>query len=142
MALKIFSNDVSAHAQVVPAALAAGTTSGTGFDLQAANKGFTGGKAVISLGAVTGSPSAYTVQLKVEDSANNSSWATAEDGEGNPFAIADLEDSKIYTIDNIDIGRLRRYVRLSVIVTFTGGTTPKIQACAVLLLGNAQQNPV
>lgn len=145
MALKLFSDDVAVRAQVAPAALAAGTTSGTGIDRHAAanlNAAFDGGKAVISVGAVTGTPDAYTITVKVEDSANNSSWATAEDGEGNQYALDGLEASKIYTIDNINIGRLRRYVRISVVVTFTAGTSPKVQVCAVMLLGNAQQNPV
>lgn len=142
MGLKQFSQNVAVRAQVAPATIAAATTVGTGIDLRAITNFAQGAKAVVYVGAATGTPDAFTVDAKIEDSANNSQWATATDAEGNNYAMTQMSAGGIGVIDNIDVGRLRQYVRLSVTHAFTGGTSPKLGLAGVLLLGNSQEIPI
>ena len=145
MGLKQFSQNVAVREQVAPALLAAGAANGTTINVLAAankNANFQGAKAVVHVGAATGTPDSFTVNAKVQDSANDSDWADATDAEGNAYAMTAITAGGIGTIENIDIGRLRQYVRLVVTPAFVNGTSPHIYASAVLVLGNSQENPV
>lgn len=142
MGLKQFSENVAVRAQVAPATISAATTSGTGIDLRSIGKFAQGAKAVVYVGAATGTPDAFTVDAVIEDSANNSNWNTATDAEGNNYAMTQMSAAGIGTIENVDVGRLRRYVRLSVTHAFTGGTSPKLGLSGVILLGNSQESPI
>lgn len=142
MGLKQFSQNVAVRAQVAPGTISAATTVGTGIDLRAIANHAQGAKAIVYIGAATGTPDAYTVDAKIEDSANNSTWATLKDAEGNDYAMTQASAAGIGVIDNVDLGRARQYVRLSVTHAFTGGTSPKLGLAGVLLLGNAQENPI
>lgn len=142
MGLKQFSQNVAVRAQVAPATISAATTVGTGIDLRGIANHAQGAKAVVYIGAATGTPDSFTVDAKIEDSADNSSWAQATDAEGNNYAMTQATAAGIGVIDNVDLGRLRRYVRLSITHAFVNGTSPKLGLSGVLLIGNAQENPL
>jgi len=91
------------------------TATGTGFDLQGSNDAE--GEAIVILDSEAGSGTSPTLNVKLQDSADNSSWA---DITGKTFtevtnAAAGFEKISINTND------VRRYVRA---VGTLGGTSP------------------
>lgn len=107
---------------------------GSGVD----TKNYRDGMAVIRSGAVAGSPSSFTVDGKVQDSADNSSFA---DVTGLTFTqIVAASTSRLLRLNFM--GDYRRYLRIVVTPAFTGGTSPSVQMFGFILLGNAVFNPV
>lgn len=87
------------------------------------------------VGAVSGSPSAFSVQCKIQDSADNSTFADYEyDGvntaEGTAVTAADTDDST-----NVDLTLARRYIRIVAVISFTGGTSPAALIAAEAIFG-------
>lgn len=107
---------------------------GSGVD----TKNYRDAMAVIRTGATAGTPVSFTVDGKVQDSADNSSFA---DVSGLTFAqITAANTTKLLRINLM--GDQRRYLRIVVTPAFTGGTSPSVQMFGVILLGNAVFNPV
>jgi hypothetical protein len=99
------------------------TTNGTGVDLLGYDEN------VISIVTGTWGGTTPTASAKVQDSADNATWADVADANldgvtGNPAGFA-LAASSVKTIGYIG---LKRYVR--VILSAVGGTTPVIRAGA------------
>lgn len=107
---------------------------GSGVD----TKNYRDAMAVIRTGATAGTPVSFTVDGKVQDSADNSSFA---DVTGLTFAqITAANTTKLLRLNLM--GDQRRYLRIVVTPAFTGGTSPSVQMFGVILLGNAVFNPV
>lgn len=91
-----------------------------------------------ALGAVTGAPSSFTVQAKVQDSADNSTFADyAPLGtviQGAVLAAANSDD-----LVPVNLSSARRYVRVVETIAFTGGTSPTIEIAADLILSGEQE---
>ncbi len=110
---------------IAPQALSA-AVNGTGID----RSGFNFTVVACETGATTGTPTTTSVAYKIQDSADN---VTFTDVAGATVAIADAAHGEI----NLDLRPLRQYVRVVATPTFTGGTSPTVQAAASVTLGDA-----
>jgi hypothetical protein len=127
-------DSVKALVSLRPQAAAAGTINGTGAD----TSGYNSAMLVLEAGAVAGSPTAQTLDVKVQESDDNSTftdvtgWSLAQ--------ITAANQSRVLRLDGLDARK--RYVRAVAVVGFTGGTSPTWQIAAEILLGRAYQEPV
>jgi hypothetical protein len=89
-------------------------------------------------GAVTGAPTAISVVSTVQDSADNTNWANylfdGVNAATTPAVTAISADGNY----SVDLTLARRFLRISTVVGFTGGTTPTIGVAAELVLGGEQ----
>lgn len=107
---------------------------GSGVD----TKNYRDAMAVIRTGATSGAPDSFSIAGKVQDSADNSSFA---DVTGLTFtAITAVSTTGLLRLNLM--GDQRRYLRIVVTPTFSGGTSPSVELFGVILLGNAVFNPV
>ncbi len=127
MKLIDFVNESSQVRMVDPAAVTATGTLGQSVDLQ----GFQGRVLLlIALGAVTGTTP--TLDLKVQDSADNSSFADAT----TAITLAQLvtaSAAKVFALA-VDVRSVRRYIKL---YGTAGGTTPSF-TMSVAVVGQKQ----
>lgn len=118
-----------------PQALSAGTLNGPVID----RLGFEDAVLVVSSGAVSGSPTAQTLDAKIQH-------GSAADGSDmvdvSGLAITQITAANTDRQLDIDLVGLKRYIRVVVTAGFTEGTTPTIQASASLALGAAKEAPV
>lgn len=89
-------------------------------------------------GAVTGAPTAVSAACKVQhgDALDGSDMSDIS-GATTTITGADLAGEI-----NVDCHPLKKYVRVSVTVTFTGGTTPAILITAAITLAQTGLGPV
>jgi len=132
MSLKLHQS-VRLQPAIRPQAAAAGAVNGLSVD----RLGFEDAVLMVSVGAVAGSPTAQTVDVKVQDSADGTTWAD----------VAGLTVEQITAADTskdlgINLSPLRRYIRAVATVAFTGGTTPNIQLAVAIALGKSRVEPV
>jgi len=118
---------------LVPIAEAAGTFNGPAIDCMSAEAILW----LVSLGAATGTPTSFTVQVTIQDSDDGSTgWANAQDYLGNAIQTASLvAGSQVVALGergnrelnaNSAFRASKRYRRAQVVVAFVGGTTPAI----------------
>lgn len=118
---------------IAPKSLDAGAENGVAVD----TAGFGDGVAIISIGAATGSPSAQTVDAKLQESANGTSgWADIS-GAAIVQATADNKTAEI-KISRRTRAASERYIRAVITPGFTGGTSPEIPCAATIVLGNPE----
>ena len=135
MPLRDLKSNIKTAVSVRPQAQAAGTVNGVTVD----TKGYHSASAVLETGAATGSPTSYTLDVKVQESADNSTWS---DVTGLTFTQITADDqSQTIAIANIGTAR-SRYLRLVSVAAFVGGTSPTVPVSAVIQLDQADQAPV
>jgi hypothetical protein len=122
---------VKAVQSIAPVSSGAGAVNGTAVDTQ----DFGDGMLVVNIGAATGSPTAQTVDAKLQESANGSSGWTDIAGAAMTQATVDDVTGEIKLRIENRAGSLR-YVRPVVTPGFTGGSSPEIPVSATLILGN------
>lgn len=118
---------------IAPAAAAAGVTNGPAID----RLGFQSGVLLVDAGAVTGAPSAQTLDAKIQDSADGAAGWTDVPG----LAIQQITAPDIQRELSLDLTGTRRFIRVVQTVAFTGGTTPTLLASAAVVLGGAVNKP-
>jgi hypothetical protein len=116
---------------LIPAVRTA-SANGTGVD----TKGYNSAMAVINAGDIDLTTTDETYAFKIQDSADNSSFA---DVTGLTTAVTADNDVKLIRIAGLATPTIRRYVR---VVATLGGTTPSWPGSALILLGNAYTEPV
>lgn len=121
---------VNSVVSLIPAVRTA-AADGTGVD----TKGYNSAKAVISAGDIDLADADETYAFKIQDSADNSTFA---DVTGLTTTVTADNDVKEIRVDGLGI-TLDRYIR---VVLTTGGTTPSIPCSAMIELGNAFRKPV
>lgn len=124
-----YGAELDAKIGIAPQAASA-AVNGTGIDATQ----YDGGVVACQVGAVTGTPTSYSVAFKVQDSPDNSTWTDANDADGNAVT-ASLTAAGIAKL-RIDAGRLNQYVRVVATPSFTGGTSPTVLVSASALLGD------
>lgn len=93
----------------------------------------------------SGSPSAATLAVKLQESSDNSTWTDAEDNTGTVIGFT----LNVHTgaaenaarIEGLNLNR-KQYLRAVVTPSFTSGTSPASLAFAQIVLGAAAQKPV
>lgn len=111
------------------------TVNGTGVDRLA----YGSATLFAAVGAASGSPSAQSVTYKLQDSADDSTYA---DISTETSALAAMTADNATGQLDIDLTGLRQYVRVVATVSLTGGTSPAIPIAATLVLGGASVLPV
>lgn len=81
------------------------------------------------LGAVSGSPSAVSVQSTLQHSPDNSTWANYPNAQAPALTAASTENSL-----NVDLTPAQRYIRVVTVVGFTGGSSPAALLAADLIV--------
>lgn len=125
---------------------AAGTINGTGVDrmAQGSREGFDSCVLFGQCGAASGTPTTQAVDFKLQDSADNSSFADLSAAvqleSGTSSLTQQVADSGSQQL-NINLRPCRRYIRAVCTVAFTGGSTPKIPVSATLILGGSHHTP-
>lgn len=117
---------------------AAGTTNSTAVDKRAAlYAGIKYGEGLIllSTGAISGTPDATSVKVKLQHSDDNSAWSDVTD-----LAVVEAAEIEITAADTVKTLAFRpegckRYMRSVLTVAFTAGTTPKVFATVAMLYG-------
>ena len=120
---------------VRPQSASAGAVNGSGVD----TKGYNSGMAIIEVGAASGSPTAQTVDAKIQESDDNATW-TDVSGATITQITADNKSAQI-RVEGLGTNR-KRYLRVVTTVGFTGGTSPAIPVSAHIVLGRAYKEPV
>ncbi len=122
---------VKVETGIIPVDNVAATLNGPAIDLTFSGGG---GESVVlhaSCGAATGGPSAQTFDAKIQDSADGSTgWADIGD------AITQLTaDDTNGESPGINLSTLKKFIRVVMVIGFTGGSTPTIPASAVCVIG-------
>lgn len=100
--------------------------------------GFGSCQLAVTTGAASGSPTGISVAAKLQHS-------DTDDGNG----MEDFDDVVIEPVTainsearvNADLAGAKRYVRVVVTPTLTGGSSPEVEVAAVLVLGGATELP-
>lgn len=113
-----------------PAASAAGARNSAAID----RLGFESAVLVAQTGAVTGAPTAQTLDAKVQDSADGATgWADYTPPQGSA-AIAQITAVDATGRVNVDLSGAKRYVRVVQTIGFTAGTSPTLENNAAFVL--------
>ena len=101
-----------------------------------ATSGVTGGESVyltVQCGAATVTPSTQTVDGKIQDSPDDTTWADVGD------AITALSgDDESGNSPGINCSNLDKFIRAVIVVAFSGGSTPTIPVGATLTFGGRE----
>lgn len=126
---------------VVPIARAAGTTAGTG-SLRAGADGVQRDSMVVlvPVGAATGTPDSFSVVVKIQDSADNSTYADYAP-DGATTASVTVTAAGLGQL-SVDLRGARAYVRAHATVAFVNGTSPAVPCAAVLVFGTSNRYPI
>lgn len=117
--------DKTVHAEILPAVRVTATGNGTGVDVKD-----WAGKAKFVLMSSAGGGTSPTLDVKLQDSADNSTWA---DISGATFTqVTDAADAD--EAIGVDLDSADRYVRA---VKTVSGTSPTFD-CAVMMVGTKQ----
>ena len=138
----MLSDELKSYIGLAPQAFSGSTAvPGTGIQREYQNEGFNAVLIVLNVGAVTGTPTSFTLTVIIQDSADNSSFATytppAWEGAASLVGSA---AATIYQLA-VDLRGARQYVRVQLTPSFSGGTTPGATADVVLVAGRASVKP-
>ncbi len=130
--------DVKHVTSVFPIDNAAATLNGVSADRMPPGKagGFLSALLWCSAGIASGSPTAQTVDCKLQDSSDDSTFADVT-GE----TLTQLTADSTQATKSTNLAGLKRRVRLVVTIAFTGGSSPKWDVAAGIVLGGAQVKP-
>lgn len=118
---------------VSPAASAASTRTGSAID----RLGYHSCVLSVQSGATSGSPTSFTLDAKLQDSADGSTdWTDIADAAITALTAAD-STGKVH----VDLAGARRYVRVSQTIAFVGGTAPTLGNAAQVILGGPSALP-
>lgn len=122
-----------------PQAAAAGAINGTSMDrMTAGEQGFRSCVCKLSVGATTGTPTSFTVDAKLQDSADGTTFADVSPAQN----LTQLTTANSETRLGVNLLNLRRYVRMVVTPAFVGGTSPTVAVAAEFVFGGARKIPV
>lgn len=108
------------------------TVNGTGID----RMGYTSCVLLAATGAVSGAPSAKTADFKIQDSADNSTFADLTGA-----SLTQITADNTLGQKDVDLSGARRYIRVVQTVVLTAGTSPKWPVASFVLLGGADALP-
>lgn len=130
---KVF-DDVKAVVAIAPQATDTAVTSAS-IDTEAYHDGMV----VVNVGATSGTPTSFTVNAKVTDSADDSTFADVPGIDIVEIVAADKTGEIRLNLDSIVFNR---YIKVVVTAAMTGGTSPDVLVAANVLLGSPAYGPV
>lgn len=118
---------------VAPESSVAATVNGTSIDRQAHSLA---GCCVVHqvAGALTGAPTTTSVITKLQDSADNSTFADYKPDGVNVATNTALTAASTENSLSVDLTLARRYIRAVTTIAFTGGSTPSVLVAADIVL--------
>ncbi len=122
-----------------------GTVNGTGVDRATIPSGpFASAALLVETGAVVGGPTTMTVTAKIQDSADNASFADYVPPTLSvaPTAVLSNTAGNQATKIGVDLTTARQYVRVTLTSAFTGGASPNVTFAAQLVFGGGQVAPL
>lgn len=121
----------------VPILSGAATLTGDAIDRQ----GYMSAMLVVSVGAATGTPSSFTVDVHLHEStASGSGFDNCETDVGTTSITQITTENQIVML-RVNLQNAERYLKVITDVTVSGGSSPKVPVSTVLLLGDADTNP-
>lgn len=130
---------------IIPLNAAAGTTSPTGVD----RRGFQACQVHTFCGASEGSPTSFTLDSKLQhntvSTAGDGGWADADACGLDSPTTADLVQITAVNTEKrkaFNLNPAKQFIRVQGILAFVGGTTPKLNYGAVIVLGGSVDKPV
>ena len=130
-------SDIGSNIKIVRV-IAPHSNSGTSTNGPAIDRvGYASAVLYVDVGAVSGSPTSFTVDCKIQESSDGSTWADVSGASIETISAANTQKEL-----NIDLRGLKRYIRAVATVSFTGGSTPSVLVCASLVLGGASEYPI
>lgn len=99
----------------------------------------------LNIGAATGGPTSYTVDVKLQDSDDGSTnWNDYKPDGTNVAAIpqkTQVQGAGAFELD-VNLMRAKRFLRVVEVVTITGGASPTVPCAELVALGGAHEQPV
>jgi hypothetical protein len=131
---------VAAVTSVAPQDASAGTITGTAIDRAAHEMPLSLVMHQVA-GADSGSPTSLSVTSTLQHSPDNSTWTAYQPDGVNNAATPALTAASTENGLSVDLAQAYRYIRVSTVVAFSGGTSPAINVCAYLVLGGEPTLP-
>jgi hypothetical protein len=137
-------DDVHQVSSIIPQSLS-GSSAVDGVSVD--TEGYDNAKLHVYAAEASGSPSAASVVVTLQESADGSTnWANALDNTGTVigFTLSGLQAAagvNAARVEGLNLNR-KRYLRVVVTPSFTGGTSPATLVYGELVFGGAQQVPV
>jgi hypothetical protein len=136
-------DDIHQVSSIIPQSLT-GSSAVDGVSVD--TEGYDNAKLHVYAAEASGSPSAASVVVTLQESADNSTWTNALDNTGTVigFTLSGLQAAAAVSaarIEGLNLNR-KRYLRVVVTPSFTGGTSPAVLAYGEIVFGGAQQLPV
>jgi hypothetical protein len=135
-----FAGEIKMSTGNVPVATVAATLTGAAIDRLGLNACILDAEA----GAVTGAPTSFTLDTKLQDSADGSTgWAdfVPVTGTAASGAVAQITAASTRKRKSISLLKAKRYVRAVSVVAFVGGTAPTLGVASVVVLGAPDTTP-
>lgn len=100
--------------------------------------GFQSAVLQVANGAAAGAPTSYTVDAKLQESADGSTGWTDISGAAITQITADNSDEYV----DVNLAGAKRYIRVVATTAFVGGTSPTVPVAATVVLDGAAEKPV
>jgi len=123
------------HGQVIVLNDSGTTTNGASLD----RSGKLSAVIMAQAGAASGTPTTQTYDVKLQDSADGTTFA---DITTVTSAVTQITADDTVEVLDIELTNVRKFVRLSTTVAFTGGTSPAWPCAATLVLGGGDVLPL
>lgn len=91
----------------------------------------------IEVGATTGTPTSFTVDAKLQESADNTTFTDIAGATMTQITAANSHGEI-----NLNLAGIKRYIRAVITPAFVGGTAPTVLVGASCVLGQASSLPV
>lgn len=115
----------------LPRAAAAGATNGASID----RLGYGSCVLTSTTGATSGTPTSFGVAVKIQHSADNSSFS---DLSGAAIALTTADSTASLAVD---LSLANRYIRVVDTAAFVGGSSPTVLVHSSVVLGGAAEKP-
>lgn len=136
--MKFTGSEVKTLTAIMPQVASGEATAINGPDID--RRGYQSAVVACQLGNASGTPTRFGATFKVQHKSGESAWA---DVASQSYTFSGETVATMNNIGEIDID-LRgcgEYVRCVATPTFTGGSSPKIELGAVIVLGEAEVGP-
>lgn len=100
--------------------------------------GFQSAVLQVANGVATGAPTSYTIDAKLQESADGSTGWTDISGAAITQITADNSDEYV----DVNLAGAKRYIRVVATTAFVGGTSPTVPVAATVVLDGAAEKPV
>lgn len=132
---------ISAVTSVEPQSSTGATINGGGIDRMSHNGNPLSCVLHTIAGAISGSPTTASVQSKLQDSADGTTYADYQPDGANTAQAAALTAQNTENSLSVDLTLARRYIRVVTVVAFTGGSSPAALVAAEVVLGGEPLYP-